>query len=119
VREETDYAEALEAYKDDQFVIIEPWGRSIDHLRLTILGKDGTPYSKGRFVFEVKFPDNYPFAPPYAYAVTLMWHPNIDSSIPPGKLNICLDLINPDLVGKVELEQELLDGHQAKPLPTS
>ena len=46
--------------------------------------------------------DNYPFAPPYAYAVTLMWHPNIDSSIPPGKLNICLDLINPDLVGKVD-----------------
>lgn len=41
-----------------------------------------------------------------------MWHnsekfflnaePNIDSSIPPGKLNICLDLINPDLVGKVD-----------------
>ena len=46
--------------------------------------------------------ENYPFAPPYAYAVTLMWHPNIDSSIPPGKLNICLDLINPDLVGKVD-----------------
>ena len=40
--------------------------------------------------------DNYPFAPPYAYAVTLMWHPNIDSSIPPGKLNICLDLISAD-----------------------
>lgn len=47
-------------------------------------------------------PENYPFAPPYVYAHTLMWHPNIDSSIPPGKLNICLDLINPDLVGKVD-----------------
>ncbi|MBY9011943.1 MAG: ubiquitin-conjugating enzyme E2 [Candidatus Lokiarchaeota archaeon] len=102
MREETDYTEALEAYKDDANIIIEPWGRSIDHLRLTIIGKEGTPYGKGKFIFEVKFPENYPFAPPYAYAVTLMWHPNIDSSIPPGKLNICLDLINPDLVGKVD-----------------
>lgn len=83
-------------------MILEPWGRSIDHLRLTIIGKDDTPYEDGRFVFEIKFPDNYPFAPPYVYAVTLMWHPNIDSSIPPGKLNICLDLINPDKVGKVD-----------------
>ena len=112
MREETDYTEALEAYKDDANIIIEPWGRSIDHLRLTIIGKEGTPYNKGKFLFEIKFPENYPFAPPLnqivnlfrrnAYAVTLMWHPNIDSSIPPGKLNICLDLINPDLVGKVD-----------------
>ena len=102
MREETDYTEVIETYKEDPNVIIEPWGRSIDHLRLTIIGKDGTPYAKGRFIFEIKFPENYPFAPPYAYAVTLMWHPNIDSSIPPGKLNICLDLINPDLVGKVD-----------------
>jgi ubiquitin-conjugating enzyme (huntingtin interacting protein 2) len=102
MREETDYAEALEAYKDNPLVILEPWGRSIDHLRLTIIGKPKTPYEGGRFVFEIKFPDNYPFQPPYSYAVTLMWHPNIDSSIPPGKLNICLDLINPDLVGKVD-----------------
>ncbi|MFX1419678.1 MAG: ubiquitin-conjugating enzyme family protein [Promethearchaeota archaeon] len=102
IREETDYTEAIEAYKNDPLVILEPWGRSIDHLRLTIIGKKGTPYADGKFVFEIKFPENYPFAPPYAYAVTLMWHPNIDSSIPPGKLNICLDLINPDLVGKVD-----------------
>ncbi|MHA1105340.1 MAG: hypothetical protein ACTSPN_06415 [Promethearchaeota archaeon] len=37
MREETDYSEALEAFKDDKNVIIEPWGRSIDHLRLTII----------------------------------------------------------------------------------
>jgi len=39
MREETDYAEALDAYKDNPLVILEPWGRSIDHLRLTIIGK--------------------------------------------------------------------------------
>ncbi|GAH72786.1 unnamed protein product, partial [marine sediment metagenome] len=27
-------------------------------------GKDGTPYYKGKFIFEIKFPENYPFAPP-------------------------------------------------------
>jgi len=39
MREETDYTEAIEAYKSDSNIIIEPWGRSIDHLRLTIIGK--------------------------------------------------------------------------------
>ena len=102
MREEIDYSEAIETYKNDEHVILEPWGRNINHLRLAIIGKNGTPYGKGKFIFEIKFPENYPFQPPYVYAVTLMWHPNIDSSIPPGKLNICLDLINPDLVGKVD-----------------
>ena len=102
MREETDYAEAIEAYKDDEHVFLETWGTTIDHLRLSIVGKRNTPYANGNFIFEIKFPENYPFQPPYVYAVTLMWHPNIDSSIPPGKLNICLDLINPDLVGKVD-----------------
>ncbi|MHA1871664.1 MAG: ubiquitin-conjugating enzyme E2 [Promethearchaeota archaeon] len=102
MREETDYQEAVEAFKNDPTVIIEPWGMSVDHIRLTIIGIPGTPYEGGKFVFEIKLPDNYPFSPPYAYCHTLIWHPNIDSSIPPGKLNICLDLINPDLVGKVD-----------------
>ena len=57
IREETDYTEAIEAYKDDPFIIIEPWGRSVDHLRLTIIGKKGTPYGGGKFVFEIKFPE--------------------------------------------------------------
>jgi len=48
MREETDYTEAIETYKDDAYIIIEPWGRSIDHLRLTIIGKEGTPYGKGQ-----------------------------------------------------------------------
>ena len=29
MRIETDYAEAIEAYKDDPLVKIEPWGKSI------------------------------------------------------------------------------------------
>src|SRR6056297_1071493 len=102
MREETDFTEAQEAYKDDPYVKLEPWAMSIDHLRLTIKGRPDTPYEGGEFMFEIKFPENYPFHPPYGYEHTLIWHPNIDSSIPPGKINICLDLINPDLVGKVD-----------------
>ncbi|MHA1339539.1 MAG: ubiquitin-conjugating enzyme family protein [Promethearchaeota archaeon] len=104
MREETDYQEAVEAFKDDPYVIIQPWGMSVNHIRLIIKGLPGTPYEGGKFMFEIKMPDNYPFFPPYAYCHTLIWHPNIDSSIPPGKLNICLDLINPDLVGKVDVQ---------------
>ena len=102
MREEVDFAEATEAFKDDPSITIEPWGMSVDHLRLLIRGREGTPYEGGTFMFEIKMPENYPFHPPYAYCHTLLWHPNIDSSIPPGKINICLDLINPDLVGKVD-----------------
>ncbi len=102
MREETDYAEAVEQFKADPYITIEPWGRSVNHIRLTIKGREGTPYAGGKFLFELKMPDNYPFHPPYGYCHTLIWHPNIDSSIPPGKLNICLDLLNPDLVGKVD-----------------
>ncbi len=102
MREEVDYSEASEAFKDDQYVTIEPWGMVVDHLRLIIKGRPNTPYEGGKFMFEIKMPENYPFHPPYSYCHTLLWHPNIDSSIPPGKINICLDLINPELVGRVD-----------------
>ncbi|MFX0103834.1 MAG: ubiquitin-conjugating enzyme E2 [Candidatus Hodarchaeota archaeon] len=105
MREETDFAECIESFANNGYVTLEPWqdGGSIDHLRLTIRGMENTPYEGGKFIFEIKLPPNYPFYPPYGYCHTLVYHPNIDSSIPPGKLNICLDLINPELVGKVDV----------------
>ena len=102
MREEKDFAQAQETYENDATIEIEPWAMSVDHLRLMIHGIPDTPYDGGTFEFEMKLPPNYPFAPPFAYCSTLIWHPNIDSSIPAGNLNICLDLINPDLVGKVD-----------------
>ncbi len=102
MREEKDYAAAVSEYKEDAYVEIEPWGMSVDHIRLTIRGKEDTPYEGGKFMFELKMGDKYPFRPPYGYCHTLIWHPNIDSSILPGKVNICLDLINPELTGKVD-----------------
>ncbi|MHA1681219.1 MAG: ubiquitin-conjugating enzyme E2 [Promethearchaeota archaeon] len=105
MREETDFAECLEAFAGDQHITLEPWqsGGQINHLRLIIRGIKDTPFEGGNFIFEIKLPPNYPFFPPFAYCHTIVWHPNIDSTIPPGKLNICLDLINPELVGKVDV----------------
>ncbi|MCK4370284.1 MAG: hypothetical protein KAW03_04400, partial [Candidatus Lokiarchaeota archaeon] len=28
-----------------------------------MIGKKGTPYAEGKFIFEIKFLENYPFAP--------------------------------------------------------
>ncbi|MHA1719858.1 MAG: ubiquitin-conjugating enzyme E2 [Promethearchaeota archaeon] len=103
IREEVDYTEAVEAFKSDDSIKLEPWGMEVDHLRLTITGRPGTPYNGGHFMFEIRMNENYPFEPPYVYCFTPIWHPNIDTSINPGKINICLDLINPELVGKVDV----------------
>ncbi|MFX0100968.1 MAG: ubiquitin-conjugating enzyme E2 [Candidatus Hodarchaeota archaeon] len=105
MRKETDFAECAGIFASNAHVSLEPWqdGGSIEHLRLDIVGLDKTPYELGKFTFEIRLPPNYPFSPPFAYCHTIVYHPNIDSTIPPGKLNICLDLINPELVGQVDV----------------
>jgi ubiquitin-protein ligase len=102
VREEADYSEAVQTFKGESTVDIQPWVDRLDHLRVTITGIKDTPYEGGKFVFEIKMSSNYPYNPPYCFCQTLIWHPNIDPSVLAGKTNICLDLINPDLVGKVD-----------------
>jgi ubiquitin-conjugating enzyme (huntingtin interacting protein 2) len=102
MREEVDYTEAVQTFKGEATIDIQPWVDRLDHLRVTISGIKDTPYENGKFVFEIKMPSNYPYSPPYCFCQTLIWHPNIDPSVPAGKTNICLDLINPDLVGKVD-----------------
>ncbi|MHA1512390.1 MAG: ubiquitin-conjugating enzyme E2 variant, partial [Promethearchaeota archaeon] len=70
MREEVDYTEAVETFKDNSLIKLEPWGMNVDHLRLTITGTEGTPYTGGKFMFEIKMGDNYPFAPCYVYCHT-------------------------------------------------
>ena len=89
-------------FKDDDYVELQSWDGSTDHLRVTIRGLENTPYENGKFVFEIKFPSNYPYSPPFCYCHTKIWHPNIDPSIFPDRPNICLDLLNPDSIGKVD-----------------
>ena len=56
-------------------------------------GLEGTPYHGGIFVFEVQFPDNYPFAPPKFKYLTndgrTRFNPNLYIT---GK--VCLSLLN-------------------------
>jgi len=159
-----EFNDAKENFKDDDYVILELWSGKYDHLRLTIIGKEGTPYAGGKFVFEIKMkeetssspyrirfskedlnsdktvgdfkrenrglipgiaaqlifkgkvlPDQLKLkdlgfhpekdvitimvtqvgSPPLwnngeQYCVTLIWHPNIDPTIPPGKQNFHL-----------------------------
>jgi ubiquitin-protein ligase len=89
-------------FKDDDYVEIQPWEGRTYHLRVIIRGLENTPYENGKFVFEIRLTSNYPYSPPFCYCHTRIWHPNIDPSIFPDRSNICLDLINPDSIGKVD-----------------
>lgn len=41
-----------------------------------IQGPEGTPFEGGIFPAELRFPKDYPLAPPKMKFVTEMWHPN-------------------------------------------
>ena len=58
------------------------------HWIINMEGPSGTPYSEGVFYLEVRFPLDYPFAPPKILFTTKIYHPNINSN---G--NICLDIL--------------------------
>jgi ubiquitin-protein ligase len=58
-----------------------------------IIGNTNTPYSCGNYLFEFKFPDNYPYEPPQVKVLTsdgtMRFHPNLYIG---GK--VCLSIIN-------------------------
>ena len=51
MREEVDYTEALDAFKTNEYIKLEPWGMDVNHLRLIITGRPNTPYENGKFIF--------------------------------------------------------------------
>lgn len=53
-----------------------------------VFGTPGTPWEGGVYAFKMKFPQNYPEAPPEVRFVCEMFHPNV---FPNGSL--CLDII--------------------------
>ena len=66
---------------------------NIDHMIAIIFGSEGTPYSSGAFVFQVKFGANYPQNPPHVNIIstgngTVRFNPNLYST---GK--VCLSLL--------------------------
>lgn len=54
----------------------------------TITGPDDTVYAKKSYRVSLKFPSNYPFAPPVCRFETPIFHPNVDD-----KGGICLDIL--------------------------
>lgn len=99
-----DFAGLKKLLKDGTIIQLEPFGggSSIDHLAITLVGPKGTPYEKGLFKLEMKFPIQYPKQPPFVRMHTGIWHPNFwpKPSEYQGQRNICLALVDPTLVGK-------------------
>lgn len=71
-----------------------------------IIGPEGTPYEGGKFVFDLKFPAEYPFKPPKITFSTKVLHPNITEQ---GQ--ICLDLLADGWNPAVSLRQIILSLH--------
>lgn len=78
--------------------------KSVEHLAILLEGPKGTPYADGQYKLEVRFGSDYPYSPPFVRLHTAIWHPNFwpKPDEYPGKRNICLALVDPDLKGKKE-----------------
>lgn len=55
-----------------------------------IQGPEGTPFEGGIFPAELKFPRDYPLAPPTMKFTCDMWHPNVYNN---G--NVCISILHP------------------------
>ena len=73
-----------------------------EHLAIAFEGPKNTPYHKGTYKMEIKYGPNYPYKPPFVRLYTPIWHPNFwpNPSEYKGKRNICLALVDSELVGK-------------------
>ncbi|MDH5402757.1 MAG: ubiquitin-conjugating enzyme family protein [Candidatus Heimdallarchaeota archaeon] len=99
-----DYKILRNLHKDGVIDQVKGFGgsKSADHLAISFKGPKGTPYHKGIYKLEVKYGPNYPYKPPYVRLHTPIWHPNYwpNPKEYPGKRNICLALVDNELVGK-------------------
>lgn len=59
------------------------------HWTAIMKGVEGTAYERGRWLLDIKVPDNYPFHPPEVKFVTPICHPNVH--LKTG--DVCLDLL--------------------------
>ena len=100
-----DVAQLKKLLKDKVIEQLQPFNpkkKSLDHLAITIKGPKGTPFQGGLFRIELRFPSEYPKHPPFVRCHTGIWHPNFwpKPQEYPGQRNICLQLVDPNYVGK-------------------
>ncbi len=100
-----DFAALKKMLKEGTIIQLQPFSskdKSIDHLAIAFKGPKGTAYDGGVFKLEVKFPAQYPSAPPFVRIHTPIWHPNFwpKPTEYQGQRNICLELVDPSLTGK-------------------
>jgi ubiquitin-protein ligase len=76
--------------------------KSMEHLAIGFKAPKGTPYEGGKYKLELLFGPNYPYKPPFVRLHTHIWHPNFWPTPKeyPGKRNICLALVDNELIGK-------------------
>jgi ubiquitin-protein ligase len=63
----------------------------IEHWRVSFKGPKNTPFEKGKFTFDIKFPTEYPFHPPDLRCIHQVYHPNFDKE---GQ--VCLEILRKD-----------------------
>lgn len=63
--------------------------RNLDKLTFEISGLKDTIWENGKFILEVRAPDDYPFSPPNVKFISSVYHPNVSES---GQ--ICLDILH-------------------------
>ena len=89
-----EYARLKKLYKQGvikQLKAFDSNNKSIDHLKILIVGPKGSAYQGGYFKLELKFPREYPSRPPFVRLHTPIWHPNFwpKPSEYRGQRNIC------------------------------
>jgi ubiquitin-protein ligase len=100
-----DYNQLKKLYKQKTIKQLKAYPgekKSVTHLAVLLEGPKKTPYEGGKFKLEIKFGANYPYSPPFVRLHTPIWHPNFWPKPDEyrGKRNICLGLVDPDLVGR-------------------
>lgn len=78
---------------------------SLDTIRVSITPDSG-PYRGGKFVFELDTSDGYPTCPPRVYAITRMYHPNVELAGPEDEEDgaVCLNLLDDLWTSSMTLE---------------
>ena len=82
-----------------------PRGDDLMHWEARIFGlPEDSPYHCGTFVLDVRFPRNYPFAPPRIVFQTKVFHCNVQ----PSTGTICLDILKDQWSPALTLSKVLL-----------